>query len=261
MSSYFEIFRIAFLRVTLLDVLDILVISFTLYQLYLFIRGSRAAQMAIGLVLIFTVSFLAQLLNMSGLSWIFNKLETIWLIAFVILFQPELRRMLVYIGQSPLIRYFVKVTRFHAIDEIVKATQELSRLRFGALIVIARDDSVKSIIDTGIRLQAQVSAPLLLSLFSPKSPLHDGAIVVENEEIVAAKAILPLTQNESFDKRYGTRHRAALGLSEETDALAIVVSEETGRISIAKEGQLLSDLTSEEVQQFLMASMKVQPEE
>lgn len=261
MSNHFEIFRIAFLPVTLLDVLDILVISFTLYQLYLFIRGSRAAQMAIGLVIILTLSFLAQLLNMSGLNWIFTKLETIWLIAFVILFQPELRRLLVYIGQSPIIRYFVKVTRFRAIDEIVKAVEELARLRLGALIVIARDDSVKSIIETGIRLQAQVSSPLLISLFSPKSPLHDGAIVVENEEIVAAKTILPLTQNESFDKRYGTRHRAALGFSEETDALIIVVSEETSRISIAKEGQLLSDLAPEEVQQILMASMNVQPEE
>jgi diadenylate cyclase len=260
-SSKFELFRILFVPVTLIDLLDILVISFVIYQLYMFVRGSRAGQMAVGLVLIFLVSFIAQLFNMRGLSWIFGKLETIWLVAFVVIFHPELRRVLVYIGQSPIIRYFVKVTGSRMIDEVVKAAQELSRLRHGALIVIARDDSMKFVVETGIRLQAQISAPLLLSFFSPKSPLHDGATVLENEEIVAAKAILPLTENDRFDRRYGTRHRAALGLAEETDAVIIVVSEETGRISLAKEGNLITDLSAEELENLLNASMKVRPEE
>ncbi|KAA0227056.1 diadenylate cyclase CdaA [bacterium] len=254
-----ELFRVAFLRVTLLDVLDILAISFVMYRLYLFIRGSRAAQMAVGLLLILTVSLLAQILNMSGLSWIFSRLETIWLIAFVILFQPELRRMLVHLGQSPVIRFFVKVTGSRLVDEIVKATQELSRLRHGSLIVIVRNHAIRSVVETGIKLQAAAFAPVLLAFFSPKSPLHDGAIIIENEEIIAAKAILPLSQTDLLDKRYGTRHRAALGLSEESDALVLVTSEETGQISIAKDGRLLTDLSEEEVENILSTSLHVTP--
>ncbi len=254
-----ELFRIAFLRVTLLDVLDILAISFVMYRLYLFIRGSRAAQMAVGLLLILTVSLLAQILGMSGLSWIFGRLETIWLIAFVILFQPELRRMLVHLGQSPLIRFFVKVTGSQLVDEIVRAVQELSRMRHGSLIVIVRNHAIRAVVETGIKLQAAVSAPVLLAFFSPKSPLHDGAIIIENEEIIAAKAILPLSQSDMLDRRYGTRHRAALGLSEESDALVIVTSEETGQISIAKDGHLLADLSEEELENILLTSLHVLP--
>jgi len=261
MSNSLELFRIAFLRVTLLDILDIMVISYVLYRLYLYLRGTRAAQMALGLVLIILASLLAQMLNMSGLRWIFQKLETVWLVAFVILFHPELRRVLVNLGQSPLVRFFVKVTGTRAVEEIVKAVQDLSRLRYGALIVIERNQSLKSVVETGIRLQADVSAPLLLSLFSPKSPLHDGAIVVENEEIVAGKAILPLTQSETIDKRYGTRHRAALGLAEESDAVIIVVSEETGKVSIAKDASLLPDLSIEEVERILTTSLSTTAEE
>jgi diadenylate cyclase len=255
----FELFRIAFLRVTLLDVLDILIISYVLYRLYLFIRGSRAAQMAVGLVLILIISWLAQISSMSGISWIFSRLETIWLVAFVILFQPELRRILIYLGQSPLIRFFVKVSGMRAVDEIVKAAQELSRLRYGGLIAIVRDDSLKSIVETGIKIQAEVSSALLVSLFSPKSPLHDGAVVIENEVIVAAKCILPLTQNDRIDKRLGTRHRAAVGLAEESDAVALVISEETGKLSIAMDERLLSDLTIEEVESILDASLRPTP--
>jgi diadenylate cyclase len=255
----FELFRIAFIRVTLLDVIDMMIISYVLYRLYLFIRGSRAAQMAVGLVLILIVSWLAQISSMSGMSWIFGKLETIWLIAFVILFQPELRRILIYLGQSPVVRFFIKVSGTRAIDEIVKAAQELSRLRFGGLIVIVRDDGLKSIIETGIQIQAEVSPSLLIALFSPKSPLHDGAVVIENEVIVAAKCILPLTQNERIDKRLGTRHRAALGLAEESDAVVLVISEETGKLSIAMDDRLLQDLTVEEVENILQASLRPKP--
>jgi diadenylate cyclase len=251
-----ELFRIAFLRVTLLDVLDILVISYVLYRLYLFIRGSRAAQMAVGLVVILLVSWLAHLSSMSGISWIFGKLETIWLIAFVILFQPELRRMLVYLGQSPLIRFFVKVSGTRAIDEIVRAAQELSRLRYGGLIVLARDDSLRAVVETGIKIQAEVSAALLVSLFSPKSPLHDGAVIIENDVIVTAKCILPLSQDDQLDKRLGTRHRAGLGLAEESDAVILIISEETSKLSIAMDEHLLPDLSLEEVENILKASLR-----
>lgn len=257
MNSGFEIFHIAFLSVTLFDLLDILVISYILYQLYNFIRGTRAAQMAIGLCLIFVVSLLAQLLNMSGMSWIFQKLETIWLIIFVILFHPELRRMLVNLGQSPVIRYFVKSADTRVVDEIIKAVRELARMRHGALIVLVRNQSIKYVIETGIRLQAEVAAPLLLALFSPKSPLHDGAIIIADDEIVAAKAILPLSDSDRLDKRYGTRHRAALGLAEESDAFTVVVSEETGKISCAKDGDLLRDLSIDELEGLLISALNL----
>lgn len=236
------LFRIGFIKVTVFDILDILVITYILYKLYFFIRGSRAAQMFVGLALILIVSVLARLFNMSGMTWIFDNLMTVWLIAFVIIFQPELRRMLIYLGQSRIIRYFVKVSSSKTFEEIIKAAVELSRRRYGALIVLVRDTGIKSIIETGITIQAEVSAPLILSVFNPRSPLHDGAIIIQNDVIEAAKCILPLSQDPSLDPHLGTRHRAALGLSEESDAVVIVVSEETSNISVAIDGKLIQDV-------------------
>ena len=167
--------------------------------------------------------------------------------------------MLVYLGQSPLIRYFVKVSGTRAVDEIVRAAQELSRLRYGGLIVLVRDDSLRAFVETGIKIQAEVSSELLVSLFSPKSPLHDGAVIIENDVIVTAKCILPLTQDDRIDKRLGTRHRAAVGLSEESDAVILIISEETGKLSIAMEERLLADLSLEEVENILKASLRPTP--
>jgi hypothetical protein len=167
--------------------------------------------------------------------------------------------MLVYLGQNRLIRFFVKVSTSRVVDEVVRAAQELSRLRYGGLIVLARDDNLKTIVETGIKIQAEVSAALMVSLFSPKSPLHDGAVVIENDVIVTAKCILPLTQNDSIDKRLGTRHRAAVGLAEESDAVVLIVSEETGKISIAMDERLLSGLSLEEAENILNAAFRPQP--
>jgi diadenylate cyclase len=256
MTQRFELFQIAFIKVDLFDVLDIALISYVLYKAYLFIRGSRAAQMSVGLVLIFLISLLTQLLNMHGMSWIFEKLETVWLIAFVILFQPELRRMLINVGQSRVIRFFVKVSGTHIVDEVLRGAQELKRLGYGGLIVFVRDTGIKPIIETGLNLQADVSAPLIVSIFNPKSPLHDGAIVVQNEVIAAAKCILPLTQSEEVDPNLGTRHRAAVGLSEESDAIVLVVSEETGALSLASNGRLLSDLDIDTIREMLENALR-----
>lgn len=256
----FELFKIGFLSVTLIDILDIAVISFVLYKLYFFIQGSRAAQMFIGLVLILIVSLLVQLLNMSGMIWIFQNLKTIWLIAFVILFQPELRRILIYLGQSPLVRRFVKPTLTRRLtEEVIKAAQELSRRGYGGMFVLVKNVGIKSILETGVNIQAEISAPLIVSIFNPRSPLHDGAIVIQNEIIEAAQCILPLSQNPNIESHLGTRHRAALGLSEETDALIIVVSEETGKISIALKGQLQTDFDHNELRKILDEFFQVQP--
>lgn len=261
MPSQFILFHIGFIKVTFVDVLDILFISVVLYKLYCFMRGSRAAQMLIGLFLILLVSFLARLFNMSGMTWIFDSLKTVWLIAFVIIFQPELRRILIFIGQSRLIRYFVKVSSSRTFDEVIKAAVELSNRRFGGLIVLTRESGIKSIAETGTRIQAEVSSPLICSIFNPKSPLHDGALVIQNDVIEAAKCILPLSQDNNIDPRLGTRHRAAVGLAEESDAIVIVVSEETGQISVAKDGRLIQDLDKEGVRNILFTSFKLTGQE
>ncbi|RMD88079.1 MAG: TIGR00159 family protein [Calditrichaeota bacterium] len=261
MNLNLELFRIGFLKVGIFDVLDIFVISYILYKLYYFIRGSRAAQMFVGLMLILLISVIARLFNMSGLTWIFDNLRTVWLIAFVIIFQPELRRMLIFLGQSRLIRYFVKVASSKALDEVVKAATEISKNYYGGLIVLTRDMGIKSIIETGIQIQAEVSLPLLLSIFNPRSPLHDGAVIIQNDIIEAAKCILPLSQNPNIDPSLGTRHRAALGLSEESDAVIVVISEETGQISVAINGELKRGLSEASLRNELYEAFKFHPEE
>lgn len=260
MSRLIDILQIGFLKITILDILDILVISFILYKTYFFLRGSRAAQMFVGLALLLIVSLLTRLLNMSGMTWIFDSLKTVWLVAFVIIFQPELRRMLIFIGQSRIIRYFIKVSSSRTFDEIIKAAVELSKRRNGALIVITRDMGIKSIAETGIRVQAEVSAPLIISVFNSRSPLHDGAVIIQNDIVEAAKCILPLSQSPELDPRLGTRHRAALGLAEESDAVVLVVSEETGNISIAMQGKLNQGLEESEVRSIFLNAFKLSTE-
>lgn len=257
MVSQFTLFQIGFIKVSFFDILDILVISYLLYKLYLFIRGSRAAQMFVGLVLILIVSLLARLFDMRGMTWIFDSLKTVWLIAFVIVFQPELRRMLIYIGQSKVIRYFIKVSSAKTFDEVVKSALELSKRRYGGLIVLLRDMGIKTILETGIPIQAEVSTPLITTIFNPRSPLHDGAIIIQNDVIQAAKCILPLSQNPSLGAHLGTRHRAAVGLTEESDAVVVVVSEETGHISVSMEGKLIQDLDEAGLKSVLFNAFKL----
>jgi len=253
-----ELFKLGFLTVTIIDVLDVIVISYILYKLYFFIRGSRAAQMFIGLVLILVASVFVQLLGLSGLNWIFENMRTVWLVAFVILFQPELRRILIYIGQVPLIRKILKVSLSRrTTEEVLKAALELSKRGLGGLIVIVQNTGVKTILETGQVIQAEISIPLLVSIFNPRSPLHDGAVIIQNEMIEAAKCILPLSQNPNLDPKFGTRHRAALGLSEETDAVIVVVSEETGKISIAFEGEFYPELDYNRLREKLNEFVKV----
>lgn len=260
MNLRIELFKIGFLTISLIDIVDIAIISFIIYKMYLFIRGSRAAQMFIGLILILIVSVFVQLLGLSGLSWIIENLRTIWLIAFVILFQPELRRLLIYLGQTPLLRKLLKVTiNRRMTEDVVKAAMELSKRGFGGLIVMVGNAGIKSIIETGQSLQAKVSVPLIVSIFNPRSPLHDGAVVIQNDIIEAAQCILPLSQNPNLERQYGTRHLAALGLSEESDAVIVVVSEETGKISLAFEGKLHTDLDYNKLRNMLIDLLQVSP--
>ncbi len=247
----FTIFKIGFLPVTIIDVLDIAVMSYLIYRVYKFLRGTRGAQMMVGLIIILLFSSIAPVFQMKGMSWIFENLRTVFLIAFVILFQPELRRILIYIGQSRFIRFFVKMSESKVITEVVKATLELRDRGYGALIVMARETGLKNVAETGVKIQAEISNPLILSIFNPRSPLHDGAVIVQNDLIEAAKCILPISEDIDAEHDFGTRHKAALTLSAETDAMIIVVSEERGTISLAINGELLFDLAENELKKII----------
>ncbi|MGQ9561244.1 MAG: diadenylate cyclase CdaA [Candidatus Oleimicrobiaceae bacterium] len=253
------LFRVGFIPVTPFDILDIVVISYILYRVYLFIRGTRAAQMTVGLVVILVLSVVAPLFNLGALSWLFQNLKTIWLVAFVVVFQPELRRLLIYLGQTRLARYFVSVVGTRTVEEVIKASLELSQRGYGGLIVMVKETGLRPVVETGVRLQAEVSTPLIVSIFNPRSPLHDGAIVIQNELIEAARCILPLSESRELDQNLGTRHRAAVGLSEESDAVVIVVSEETGTISIAYKGILKRGFDEQTMRKELEQDLRVTP--
>ncbi|KAA3608461.1 MAG: TIGR00159 family protein [Calditrichaeota bacterium] len=237
------IFKVGFLPVTIFDVVDILIVSAIIFKLYQFLKGGVAIRMFIGLLLIVVFSVVGDLLNMSALSWMMSSLKTVWVLAFVIVFQPELRRLLIYLGQNRIIRQIVRVDELRFIDQIVNATLDLSKKNYGALIVLLKDMNIKSILESGIAMQAKLSEQLLISVFNPRSPLHDGAVVVQNDIVLAAKCLLPLSQNPDIDPSLGTRHRAALGLSEQTDAFVVIVSEETGMVSYAENGKIVRGLT------------------
>jgi len=223
----------------IVDILDILIVSYLLYRLFSLMRGTRAVHMFFGLIVLFILSVIAQWVNMIALDWIISSLRTVWVIAFVIIFQPELRRALAMMGQNPVLSRFVSVQESKGVvPEIIKAVASMSEKRIGALIVLEKDMGLKNYAETGTEVDATVSAELLGTIFTPPSPLHDGAVIIQNDRVVAAGCILPLTQDPRVASALGTRHRAALGLSEETDAIVIVVSEETGTIAYAEGGKL-----------------------
>ena len=234
-----ELFRIGFISVNLIDIIDIIIVTYIFYKLYLVMRGTIASQIFLGLTLIILASLIAQTFNMKSLGWIFSRLTDIWVIAFIILFQPEIRRLLLVIGRTRIARYFLKINASETINEIVDGLKELQLRKQGALIVISMGDRLTSFVETGEPLQAKVSKELLISIFNNKSPLHDGAVIVNNNTIEAARCMLPLSSTEKIDNRkLGTRHRAGLGASEDVNAMVIILSEETGGISIAEDGKL-----------------------
>jgi len=222
----------------IIDILDVLIVSFLLYRLFVLMKGTRAVHMFFGLILLFVMSVVAQWLDFLALNWIISSLKTVWVIAFVILFQPELRRALASMGQHRYLKQFFKVEETGVIPEIIKASSYLAEKGIGALIVMEKDMGLRNYVETGTKVDAKVGAELLETIFTPPSPLHDGAVIIQNDRIVAAGCILPLTQNQRISATLGTRHRAALGLSEETDAIVILVSEETGTIAYAQGGKL-----------------------
>lgn len=242
-------------------VIDILIVAALFYRLLTLVRGTRSAQMLVGLAFLVVVGIVARYFDLLAVRWIVDSLKTVWVIAFVILFQPELRHALAQFGRTRYFRSFLRGDGFGVLGEVVRAVESLAQRRHGALIVMERNVGLRNFVETGTRIDAKVTAELLVTLFSPGSPLHDGAVIVREDSIVAASCILPLSANPLTAISLGTRHRAAIGLSEETDAAIIVVSEQTGSISVAYRGVLYQRLDEGQLRSELSRIFRLRPEE
>jgi len=248
----YELFSIAFLSVRVYDVVDILSVAFVLYSLYKIFKGTRAAQLLSGILILILLSVIVRWAELHGMSWLLSNLSTVWVIAVVILFQPELRRILIYLGQNPFIRYLFRVKNLAMVDQITDAVLTCQERKWGMLIVMEGEVGLKHIKEKSASINARVSADLLVSIFNPTSPLHDGAVIISHEVIDAAKCILPLSEEPSGARmKLGTRHLAALGLSEETDAHILVVSEETGTLSHVYNGVMKRGLDEIQLRKVL----------
>lgn len=233
------------------DAVDILVVSLIAYFLLRLIRGTRAVQMVLGILAIFLVFQGAVLLKLVALRTVLRALIFYLPFAVIVLFAQELRRALAAFGRNPFFSLFSGYQSEETISDVVLAMTSLSARRIGALVVLERREGLKTYIDNGVPLDARVSYDLLVTVFAPGTPLHDGAVILSGERVAAASCFLPLSLKEGLSKRFGTRHRAAIGITEETDALAVVVSEERGTISLAREGKLIEDLDGKSLRDLL----------
>ena len=246
----------------ILFILDISIVIFLIYQLLKIVKGTRAWQLLKGIVFLIIITALSSILELKILNYILTSFMTYGVLILIVVFQPELRRALEQLGTNKLSKYFgiekdIASKTKEDIYKIVIATKELANTKTGALIVIERDIQIKDITDTGIAINSEVSPQLLVNIFTPKTPLHDGAVIISQNKIKAAACMLPLASDKDIAKELGTRHRAAIGISKESDAIAIVVSEETGKISLAKNGTLLIDLKEEALKQILIKNIVI----
>ena len=236
------------------DAIDIALVAAVLYRIFIMFKGTRTVQMLAGLGGLMVASFMARRLELFSTAWILDNFWSFWVLALIVLFQPELRRALAQIGQSPLLQGMTRASREerrHVIDDVVEAADTLAGKRIGALMVLERTAGLRQYAELGVELDAVVSADLLVSLFLPYSPLHDGAVLIRGTRVPAAGCFLPLSRNTQLGRSMGTRHRAALGVSEETDAVVLAVSEESGRISIAVDGQIETPIDREALRERL----------
>jgi diadenylate cyclase len=239
--SLFEQFRL--LHPGWRDIVEVLIVSFAIYRVLLLIHRTRAMQVLVGLVVLAVAYGVAYLLHFGMIVYLLTLIFSYGAIALLVVFAPELRAALAQIGQSPMSRLLGRMHGTEVGDQVAEAVERLSRSGIGAIIAIEREVSLTEYVQSGSEMQAKVSADLLATIFTPYSPLHDGAVIIRGDSIIGAGAILPLSQEPPRDRTLGTRHRAAIGLSEETDALVIVVSEETAQISVARYGRLQRGLT------------------
>ena len=242
-------------------ILDLAIVLLLFYSLIKITKNSRAWQLLKGIVFLVVAQWLSKVLNLTILNYILSAVMNWGVILLIIIFQPEIRRALEQLGTNKLTRFFgidnkdIATKTKEDIYKIVIATTELAKAKTGALIVIERDIKIKDIISTGIIVDSEVSPQLLVNIFVPKTPLHDGAVVISNNRVAAAACMLPLASSTDIAKELGTRHRAAIGISKESDSIAIVVSEETGRISVAKDGTLIADVREDVLKKILINSI------
>jgi diadenylate cyclase len=225
----------------ILDFLDITLMSLIIYRLLLILKGTKAVQMLIGLGILLLASLVSRYLELYTIDWLVQSFLAQIVIAIIVLFQPEIRRALAHIGEAQFLT-FTRAEELKSLEEIVRASISLANRKIGALVVVERETSLKDFIEVGTPLDAKVSRELLASIFHPTSPIHDGAVIIKGNRIAAAGCFLPITLSSELSKALGTRHRAGVGLTEETDAIAIIVSEETGVISMAMNGKLETKL-------------------
>ena len=240
--------------ITALDLVDILVVTYFLYRLYQMLKNTRAASLVKGLLVLLLAALVSKSLHLHVINWLLEKSMTVVLVALPVVFQPELRRALEQIGRGRLFRKTVVLDEEeveHMLSALVTAVMAMSRNRIGALIVLERETGLDDYIETGTQIDALISHEMFLNIFIPNTPLHDGAVIIRANRIKAAGCLLPLTEARNLSKELGTRHRAAIGLSEQTDALVLVVSEETGTISLARGGILQRYLTAEDIKDLL----------
>lgn len=253
-----EIFNNVSSSVGINDIIDIIIVAFVVYKLLGFIRETRAEQLVKGLVLLVVATFLSDFFHLYTLNWLLRGIMTIGLVAIVVVFQPELRRGLEYLGRAKILNGpFEQMDKDRAKQvtaEFVKAIEDCSSKKTGALIIIERNTTLNDIVETGTIVDADINKELICNIFYEGAPLHDGAMIVRGDRILAAGCVLPLTQNKSLSKDLGTRHRAGIGITENSDALTIIVSEETGIISVAMDGKLTRFLDVKAVEKLLLST-------
>ena len=235
------------------DAVDILILTSIFYYIFLLIRETRAMQMLRGVLLVFAVTLIAKLLKIYTLTWLLQNLWIIGVVALVIIFQPEMRQILIDIGQKRWWKSSLFMKREKTVfNHIVEAARQMAKRKIGGLIVIERETNLRDYMTTGTILDSKVSSELLVAIFIPKGPLHDGAVIIKNSTIAAAGCMLPLSQNPTPEKELGMRHRAAMGLSEETDALVVIVSEEQRTISLALGGKITPPIDAATLEEMLV---------
>ena len=238
-------------------VLDLAIVTYILYKFIVYAKKSRMWQLLKGILFILIITAISEALQLKILNFILTAFMPYGVIALIVIFAPELRRMLEQLGTNKLTRYFgidkdLETKTKEDVYKVVIATTELAKTKTGGLIVIERDIKINDIIDSGVKIDSEVSPQLIVNLFTPNTPLHDGAVIVSNNKIAAAACILPLADDKDIAKEIGTRHRAGIGISKESDAIAIIVSEETGKISVAIDGKLIADVKEEALRNILI---------
>jgi diadenylate cyclase len=242
-----------------LDALDILIVGFIIYELLQFIRGTHAVQMAIGAFVLVVLYWMSLLFNLETVNWMLRTFLPTLVFGIIVVFQAEIRKVLAHLGRRPFFGAFAGQRKEEVIDEVVLAATTLASQRTGAIVVIERDMGLRSYVETGITLDAVLTYDLLISIFNPGTPLHDGAVIIQGNRAAAAACFLPLTVNPALSRTLGSRHRAAIGLTEDTDALVVVVSEETGTISLVAEGRIRRELDGQTLKHALLEALEVRP--